>query len=265
MVDVNRVPPPPGWYDDPFVAGRIRWWDGHGWTDQWSYRPPGVGGSATKPRRTLTPGFFRTAAALQGLLRLTALVAAAEVAGQVWARQVLDGWIAEPSTYDLGTARMIDDLDRAAGIFDVVALLVCGVLFIVWLYRAGRSDRVDPARLRRGAGWSIGGWFVPLGNLFLPFQQVSDVHRGAFDARRNDRPYTGSTLIGWWWAFWLGSNIVNTVGLRLGLDDATDRGVDLLRSLRDAETTSALAGLLTAAAAILASVVVQRTTNLLRR
>src|SRR5262245_21251917 len=33
--------PPPGWYPDPH--GQVRWWDGHGWTDQTQLTPGAAG------------------------------------------------------------------------------------------------------------------------------------------------------------------------------------------------------------------------------
>ena len=36
---VGRPLPPPGWYDDPWDASRIRWWDGHQWTGYAAVHP----------------------------------------------------------------------------------------------------------------------------------------------------------------------------------------------------------------------------------
>src|SRR5690242_18277474 len=36
-VTTGAPPPstsPPGWYDDPWRQGALRWWDGFGWSDQ---------------------------------------------------------------------------------------------------------------------------------------------------------------------------------------------------------------------------------------
>ena len=35
----GRALPPPGWYDDPWSATRIRWWDGHQWTGYAAMHP----------------------------------------------------------------------------------------------------------------------------------------------------------------------------------------------------------------------------------
>jgi len=38
----SKPSPPPGWYPDPAGTGRLRWWNGAGWTDQFSTPPPGA-------------------------------------------------------------------------------------------------------------------------------------------------------------------------------------------------------------------------------
>jgi hypothetical protein len=44
MSTAGNIPAaPPGWYPDPAGTGRLRWWDGTAWTDQYS-TPPQQGG-----------------------------------------------------------------------------------------------------------------------------------------------------------------------------------------------------------------------------
>ena len=214
--------------------------------------------------RPLTPGYFRLARILQGLLRLSALLALAEIGYYVWAVHVLGGWIDEPSTYVLVTAQLIDSLSRADAIGTALLLLATGILFIVWLYRGSRSDRVSRAWMRRGAGWAIGGWFVPFGNLVLPAQQVHDLYRGAFVGRNEGKPLPGSALLGWWWAMWLCSGVMSWVALT-GRGDPTGDGLQVLRDIRTTDIVDLVGSVFTLAAALLAAAVVGRITALLRR
>lgn len=222
---------------------------------------------AGTPRRPLTSGFFRLAQVVQVMLRLNALLALAEICYHVWAINELGRWIDDPATYTLSTAKTIDNLDRIDGISISVLALLIGVLFIAWLYQANRSDRVDPLRLRRGAGWSIGGWFIPFANLALPFQQVSDVHRAALAARGGDQPMSGSTVIGWWWALWLCSGITGWIAVAANSSSADDTrdAVQVIRDVRTENVTALIASIATLAAALLAVAVVRRVTALLRR
>ncbi len=212
----------------------------------------------------LTPGFFRLASVLQGLLRLGALLALAEIGYYAWAVTVFNGWIHDLSTYKLVTAQLLDDLARFDAIATFLMVLVTGVVFIVWLYRASRSDRVSPAWMRRGAGWAIGGWFIPLANLVLPYQQVSDLHRAAFVARGEGKPVPEVPLVRWWWGTWIGAGIVSWVALAQQ-GDPTSEGIQVLRDIRGADTAELVGAVLTLAAALLAATVVGRITTLLRR
>jgi hypothetical protein len=216
------------------------------------------------PTTPLTTGFFRLAWILQGMLRLNALLALAEICYYVWTVDVLNHWVDDPSDYKLVTAQLIDNLSRADAIATGVLILGTGILFISWLHRANLSDRIDQNRMRRGAGWAIGGWFLPIGNLFLPFQQVGDVYRAAFAARHEGKPITGTTLLGWWWAMWLCSGAMSWIAIA-NSGKPTDDGVQVLRDLRTEDITDLFGSVLMLAAALLAVAVVGRITALLQR
>ena len=48
------------------------------------------------------------------------------------------------------------------------------VMLIVWAWRATKNLQGWGVELERGPGWAIGGWFVPIGNLFIPYQVVRE-------------------------------------------------------------------------------------------
>ncbi|MBS2939164.1 DUF4328 domain-containing protein [Nocardioides sp. J2M5] len=182
-----------GWYADPQDGSRLRWWDGSAWTAHTHAAVP----SGWSPRPRLGDGWPRLALAVQASLALTVLLSVFVVVSD---RIVLDVWrrlADDPTSVPEAEATRADRL-MTASIAEVVVTVVCGVLFIAWLYQAHTSDRTDPAYNRRRSGWAIGGWFVPFVNLWFPFQVVSDLRDGA---RGEGRPPSAGLQWAWWLCF----------------------------------------------------------------
>jgi hypothetical protein len=71
-------------------------------------------------------------------------------------------------------------------------MLVVAIPYLVWAYRAYENERriVGLPELKRGSAWVVVSTFVPLANLYVPFDAVSEVA-----ARVGARART----LGWWW------------------------------------------------------------------
>ncbi|HLM18029.1 MAG TPA: DUF4328 domain-containing protein, partial [Acidimicrobiia bacterium] len=99
-----------------------------------------------------------------------------------------------------------------AGLAFGAVLLATVVVFIVWMWRSAKNNELlDRVRPRYTAGWSIGGWFIPIGNLWIPVRIMHDLWQGSDPAtqRHEDwRVLRRTPLIGWWWGFYLASRIL---------------------------------------------------------
>lgn len=100
------------------------------------------------------------------------------------------------------------------GIAQVVVHLTTVVLFLMWIHRAHRNLSALGARnLRFSSGWAVGYWFIPIMNFFRPYQVVKEIWK-ASDPNTDPadasswQNATTSSVIGWWWAFWLIYNFV---------------------------------------------------------
>jgi hypothetical protein len=84
-------------------------------------------------------------------------------------------------------------------------MTVAGVLFLCWLWRARiNAEHLDPSAHTLRRGWTIGSWFLPLGNLVLPALVVGDVHRAGRTPVAGDAASTSySPLVAFWWLSWL--------------------------------------------------------------
>jgi hypothetical protein len=109
----------------------------------------------------------------------------------------------------------LQDASRLLGVFAILAgavIVATAVLFIVWMWRSVKNNEVlDRIRPRYSSGWSIGGWFIPFGNLVIPVRIMQDLWQGSDPAtqRHQDwRVLPRSPLISWWWGFYLASRIL---------------------------------------------------------
>lgn len=194
-----------GWYADPHDARRLRWWDGTAWTTHTQdLAAPGtpvppVATAAARLRPPLGEGWPKLAVAVQLALVAVMVTAVFVILSD---RVIIDVWrrlAADPTSVPFAEADRSDSLARWS-LVEVPVLIVCGVLFVVWLHRAHRSDRMDPSWQQRRSGWAIGGWLVPVVNLWFPFQVVSDLRRAA---RGDAREPSYALQWCWWIAFLL--------------------------------------------------------------
>lgn len=153
-----------------------------------------------EPTRLARP--MRVIGAFTQLALVVSLLAALAVLRTEWRqRSLIQNAIAAPDSVDLGSITAADNAAITAGDFQVAAMIVTGILFIAWLYRARQNaEGFNSGMHRRGPRWAIGGWFVPIMNLWVPYQVVNDTLL-ATEAKPGERH--GYGLIRAWWMTWL--------------------------------------------------------------
>jgi hypothetical protein len=127
-------------------------------------------------------------------------------------------------------------------------MLLGGIAFLRWFRRAYGNAIALGHRASFTPGWAIGAWFVPILNLGRPYQIAGAMWRHA-SAHVGKGP-----LVGWWWTFWLLSNFLAQIGLRMS--DSSNN--DTLRLSVQLSIASVIA---TVVAGVLAVTMVRRLTR----
>ncbi len=113
----------------------------------------------------------------------------------------------------------VDDSPSFGRVLHWVAFTFAGICILLWKYRACKNLHVAHARgMDISPGWAVGSYFVPILNLWLPFQAMSRI------ARASRNPYhpevvTRAGPLGWWWFLWL-ATIFGTVAGSVAIRDA---------------------------------------------
>ncbi|WP_329250721.1 DUF4328 domain-containing protein [Streptomyces sp. NBC_01478] len=113
--------------------------------------------------------------------------------------------------------RYVHDTDASeSGFVSMVFVYVTTlaiVLFLVWLAQARRNaQELSPEASVPSRGRTIGMWFVPVVNLFVPRGVVLDVGRASSASWEEKRD---TTLVNAWWAAWITHSLVLVFAGRL--------------------------------------------------
>ncbi|MFD7082958.1 DUF4328 domain-containing protein [Streptomyces sp. NPDC059918] len=190
------------------------------------------------------------------LLGVAAAVNLFSAAVSGYAYSLMNRVIAGPADVGGDALDRSDVLTGIAGALQVVILLATAVVFIVWFHRVRVNGGImRPEVFTQTRGWAIGGWFVPIGNLFLPYRTAKEIWTASTRFAPDGSLHGVSAApVNAWWAVW----VLSAVSDRLF---STLYGrAETPEALRDASAVGMVSDLLTVAAAVLAVVFVRKLT-----
>ena len=218
--------------------------------------PPAWSGTALWPTARTTRAFASLRGLTTGLTWVcTLLVVAsiAQVAAFLHRRSVLHD-VVTGSTISLSRIDRADRLVAQSGAAWAFTLAAMLVLLIIWLWRASSNLQplgVAPERLPRGM--AIGGWFIPVANLVLPFLMIGDAWRAGAPSAAATPQWRKARLLpaipAWWVAVWL-NVVLRWIASAAHTSDSTD-------TVETSELLYALAAAASAVAAVLAIISVR--------
>ena len=115
----------------------------------------------------------------------------------------------------ISAAEASDARQGVVGIAQFVTFIVSGILILRWIHRVNWNARALGAQnLQFTPGWAIGWYFVPVMNLWKPYQAMKEIWRASVDPA-NWHAAAAPALIGFWWFFWIVSSVLGNVSFRL--------------------------------------------------
>ena len=144
----------------------------------------------------------------------------------------------EAGTYDYditAAANWNDSRQSAIGIAQLALYLAQAIVILGWIRQANKNARALGARdMEFTPGWAIGWYFIPIANLWKPYQAMSEIWRASSGSPDWKSAETSGTLQGWW-AAWLVANALGRVSFRLSMK------AEALPELKNASIATAVA------------------------
>jgi hypothetical protein len=172
--------------------------------DQWrlpNVAPPLPIQPPPSPGRSLRLLAVFAQLALAGTILVTVLTVPA-----LWhQRSLIQDAVAGRGSVTINDVEAADNAAQHWSNAGLIALVLTGVVFIVWFYRARRNaEGFNDDVQRRGPGWAIGAWFVPIFNLWAPYQIATDTLL-ASDLPLGSRAWQRHSyaVLQAWWGCWL--------------------------------------------------------------
>jgi len=107
-----------------------------------------------------------------------------------------------------------NDIRQAiVGISQILLYIVTVVFFCIWIHRiVNNAHSFANSMLRYTPGWAVGYFFIPILNLFRPYQALNQASQVFID---NETEGKRKVLFPLWWTFWIITNIVDRIVFKI--------------------------------------------------
>jgi len=120
------------------------------------------------------------------------------------------------------TATANDTREQFIGIIYMIAYIISGITFIQWFRRAYYNLHQEVTYLSHTEGWAAGSWFVPIINLFRPYQIMKELYQETKELLVKKEitlktTFLPTSSLGWWWTLWIINGIISQFVFRYSL------------------------------------------------
>jgi len=123
------------------------------------------------------------------------------------------------------TANSNDTREQIISVIYIIFYIISAVTFIQWFRRAYFNLHQKVTNLSHSEGWAAGSWFVPIVNLYKPFQIMKELYKETKEVLVktgiNDCTSLTTNLLGWWWTLWILNNIIGQFVFRYSMKAVT--------------------------------------------
>lgn len=103
------------------------------------------------------------------------------------------------------------------GIAQLIAWATTGFLVLRWIHRANWNARaLGGTNMQFTPGWSIGWYFVPIANLWKPYQAMKEIWFASSDEIGHPSQST-PMILQLWWTTWILDNALGSFSTRMSL------------------------------------------------
>lgn len=107
-----------------------------------------------------------------------------------------------------------------ASLLSIIIGIISVVTFIMWFRRAYYNLGLKVGGLLYGNAWSVWAWFIPVVNLYMPFQIMKELYEKTekYMTFNIEKPYEDNLktdYVNWWWALWIISAAVNYFSIKI--------------------------------------------------
>jgi hypothetical protein len=122
----------------------------------------------------------------------------------------------------------------------LIAYIISVVAFILWFRRAYYNLHQKVRTLSFTEGWAAGCWFVPIVNLYRPYQIMKEMYEETKRYLKGESLDCdlSTTYIGVWWALWIINGVLGQIIYRIS------RHADTLPELITTTTLGIISGVL---------------------
>lgn len=132
--------------------------------------------------------------------------------------QIIGGAEVPEATLELSDTRL-----GSLGIAIMVVWFSVMVLFLRWTYVTKVNAIALGARdMKHSPGWSVGYYFIPILNLFRPYQALKETFQAShpgFKENWQEAPTPGILPV--WWTLWLLSSVASRLAMRTSMNAET--------------------------------------------